>query len=185
MTIGFYSAFFDPMIVDQWYLSAPLDRGGGEIHAARFASGRPYLGTPPCSMKIYQAGIPVEVSFGRSNVPVVSDAARFAIESVATQDCEFFPIDLPGTGKRWHILNAISLVDCFDVDRSVFEEATGEGDEREYDSVWKVVIDPVRAAGHDLFRIRGYDLDLIVSERVKVAIESLPRHGVCFTRVTP
>ncbi|MFO0820020.1 MAG: hypothetical protein U1A77_18870 [Pirellulales bacterium] len=118
------------------------------------------------------------------NLPVVSDLARSAIESVAAGDCEFFTIDIQGTGRPWHILNAIALVDCFDVYRSNFKQK-GEGDQRKYEMVSKLVIDPARVGTHELFRIRGYDLHLIVSERVKAAIERLPRYGVDFKCVTP
>ncbi|MFO0820019.1 MAG: hypothetical protein U1A77_18865 [Pirellulales bacterium] len=180
----FFTAFFDPEIGPQWYLGKPIDRGGTEIQAVQFTSGQSYRGPPPHSVKIYQAGPPTEVSFGWMNLPVFSDSARSAIESVAAQDCEFFTIDIQGTGRPWHILNAIALVDCFDVNRSEFEQE-GEGDQAEYDWVYKLVIDPARVGPHELFRIRGYALDLIVSEKVKAAIERLPRHGVSFKCVTP
>jgi hypothetical protein len=42
-------------------------------------------------------------------------ADRSRRDRVADQDCEFFTIDIQGTGRPWHILNVIALVDCLDV----------------------------------------------------------------------
>lgn len=189
MISKYYIATFDGRILDQWHLSAPIDRFGNKIRASKFTVGRECDGAAPAEVPIYQASKSLQVSFGDEKMVVVSAQAKTAILAVEARDCQFFKVRIPGIPEPWFLLNAIVLVDCFDEKRSVSErQEPTDGNaphDVEYDMVAKLVIDPARVGDHDLFRVRGWDIDLIVSDRVKAALERLPSHGVLFKCVTP
>jgi hypothetical protein len=180
---GYHIATFDPRIADQWHLSRPRDTDGNEIGGYHFTSGRPYVGPRAASIPIYQDGRPMEVSFGEEKIVVVSNRAKAALENVAAQDCQFFEVAIPRMMQPWHILNAIHLVDCFDETMSRFSPGPADGER--YALVTRLVIDPARVRGQQLFRVRRWDVDLIVSDAVKSVIEQIPNHGVRFIQVTP
>jgi hypothetical protein len=183
MTV-YYIATFDPRIADQWHLGAPRDADGNEIPGYYLTSGSTYSGPQPVKVSIYQDGRPLEVSFNHEKVVAVSSRAKEAMEAVAPQDCEFFEVAIPQMTHPWHILNAIHLVDCFDEAKSSFDFAPSDDDQR-YAIVTRLIINPARVRGQQLFRVQRWDVDLIVSDAVKAAIESVPNHGVRFIQVTP
>ena len=183
---SYFIATFDARIRDQWHLGLSLDGGGTELRGGLFTMGRPYQGVLPATIPIYQAGRPVEVTFGDEKMVVVSPRARKAIETVAAKDCQFLPVSIQGTTGPWYVLKAIALVDCFDESKSIFEMGpANDSGVRDYDMVARLVIDPARTDNHELFRVQGWDIDLIVSDAVKNAIEGVPNHGVLFKQVTP
>lgn len=179
---AYYIATYDPRIADQWHLAAPRDAHGNEIRGYQFRLGRPYAGPQPVKVPIYRDGRPLEVSIGAEKMVVVSQQAMQVIEPLAAGECEFFAVTIPRMSLLWYILNACTLVECFDEARSRF--TPGSGDER-YSIVTRLMLDPDRIRGHQLFRVKGWDVDLIVSDTVKAAIEGIPNHGVLFRQVTP
>jgi Immunity protein family (Imm11) len=181
---AYHSATFDPHIADQWHLDVPRDGEGNEIRGYHFTSGHPYSSTRPVKVSIYQDGRPLELSFNSEKVVVVSSRARKAVEAVAPKDCQFFDVAIPRMTQPWYILNAIHLVDCFDEAKSRFDLAPSETGRR-YAIVTKLIIDPAPLRGQQLFRVRNWDVNLIVSDAVKAAIEGIPSHGVWFKQVTP
>ena len=180
---GYHIATFDPRIADQWHLSAPRDVAGDEIRGYHFTLGRPYSGPQPATIPIYREGRSLEVSFGAEKIVVASNRAKAALEVIAAQDCQFFEVAIPRMTQPWHILNAIHLVDCFDESKSRFSPGPADGER--YALVTRLVIDPTRVRGQQLFRVQRWDVDLIVSDAVKAVIEQIPNHGVRFIQVTP
>jgi hypothetical protein len=183
---SYFIATFDARIRDQWHLGSPLDGGGTELRGGLFTMGRSYQGARPATIPIYQTGRPVEVTFGDEKMVVVSQTAKQAVERVAAKDCQFIPVSIPGMNAPWFILNAIALVNCFDESRSIYEAgASNSPQSPDYDAVARLIVDPARIGNHQLFRVQGWDVDLIVSDTVKSAIEAISNHGVLFKQVTP
>jgi hypothetical protein len=179
---AYYRASFD-MTPDQWHMGTARDEFGNEIRGYHFRLGRPYTGLPPVRLEIYQDGRPQQVSFGFESMVVVSQQARQAIEPVASGDCEFFPVAIPRMPAPWFVLNATRLLDCFDEINSRFTRNPAKEDG--YSIVTRLMVDPARIRGQQLFRVKGWDVPLIVSDAVKAAMETVPQHGVRFVQVTP
>lgn len=53
----------------------------------------------------------------------------------------------------------------------------------QYLMVTNLTINPDRTDGQDIFRIRGWEIALIVSEEIKRSIEGMPNLGVVFDPV--
>ena len=82
------------------------------------------------------------------------------------------------------ILNVVNLVKCLNEDQSSFTKWTEEDGRPDrigdYRMVTKLRIDPKAAAGNRLFRVRGWEIALIVNDRVKDCIEGFSESGVTF-----
>lgn len=89
----------------------------------------------------------------------------------------------------YHILHFWDEVDCVDEDKSQFEKFQPNDPIRpdlagHYSSFFKLIIDPNRTAGKDIFRLAKSGSEVIVSEEVKRRFEAADVTGAVFKRVT-
>lgn len=169
---------------DQWFLDEPRSAEGLEIDARQFIHGVPYCGPRPATVPIGNPGHELDFSFGAFHMNTVSLEVADIIRNFAAQDVEFFPVRIPGAKKEYTILNTITQIDCLDESRSEFTRWP-EDDDRPYRvgtyrMIYKLLIDPERARGHHLLRIKGWSQDLLVSKTLKEALEMCPNLGIEF-----
>ncbi len=173
---------------DQWFLRGPLSADGETIDPCEFTEGVPYTGPVPVRVPVRQLGKEAAFSLGALDLPVVSQTVREIIERVAPGAAEYFPVIIEGAKCNYAILNITRRVECLDEGRSEFTLWTEEDDSPElvghYRMISMVCIDHSRAAGHHLFRLSRWTLDILVSDTLKSAIEDLPNLGVAFIAVT-
>lgn len=103
-----------------------------------------------------------------------------------------FPASIQGFQQRtsYHILHFWDEADCVDEDLSLFEKYQADDPVRpdlvgQYSGFFKLVIDPSRAAGKDIFRLAKSGTEVIVSEEVKRRFEVARVTGAVFKCVTP
>lgn len=119
-------------------------------------------------------------------VPIVSDRLKNALSSV--EGVRFFEITLERerqTFRQYYAMVTDKMIDCFDEEASVYQVFTPDDPVRpdragDYHSVLRLVVDPIKAAGHDIFRIKRYPTALIVSDRVKRILEKRGLSGLRF-----
>lgn len=168
----------------QWFLDEPLTVDDFEIDARAFVRGRPYVGTRPARVPVGNPGTELAFSFGAFDMPVVLSEVADTVRRIANDDVECFPVQIPGSTKSYVVLNAVVSLDCLDESRSELTRWTS-ADHRpdrlgEIHMISKIRIDPVRAEGHQVFRIKGWPIALLVTEKIKNALESFPNLGVTF-----
>lgn len=159
-----------------------------QIDAREFAEGRRYQGLTPVSVPLDVDGPRPEFTFGSGSMPVISDTLAEMIESLCPGDVQRFPITVLPSVSGYEILNVIATADCFDETLSHFKKWTPENGRPErvgdYRDVYPLRIDPRRTDSHDIFRILGWVGALIVSDRLKTAMEGIDNLGVVFEPVT-
>jgi hypothetical protein len=118
---------------------------------------------------------------------VATRALCSLLERTAPNEIECFPIAIPGAKASYAILNVVSKVDCLDEKASETVKwiaSDGRPDKiGQYRSVSRLIIDPNRAIGHQVFRIARWEIALIVSNTIKCALEQHEHLGVVFQRV--
>lgn len=128
-----------------------------------------------------------EMDFTLTNsfiVPIVSDRMKDILSFV--EGVRFMRVAIAkDTLRQYYIMVVDEFVDCFDESQSIFKVFTPGNPIRpdrvgDYHSVIKLMVDPARAEGHDIFRIKKYPIVVIVSERVKQALEAQELTGLCF-----
>jgi hypothetical protein len=160
-----------------------------EIDAREFSRGRHYRGPVPVALPLDVDGPRPEFTIGSFHMPIVSRELAEIIEGLCPGDVERFPVTVLPVLSGYEILNVVATADCVDEQRtrhitrwtldSARPDRAGQ-----YHVIAGLVIDPARTNGQGIFRVRDWDVALIVSHRVKVAMEKIGNLGVVFEPVT-
>ncbi len=163
---------------DKWFLGEPLTRDGAEIDARDFRYGRPHAGPEPADVPVAYIGTMVEFNLAAFDMPVVSEAVADLIRHITPDDCEWFPVTI-GAGLHGHfIMNAVFTEACVDEARSrleLWQPEHGRPDKvGKYKMIYELAIDPGRTHGRHVFRLAGWVVELVVSERIKERWKKYP-----------
>jgi hypothetical protein len=187
----YYEIDDDKYIPGRWYLRMPQadEAGRGEMFDVwRFREGR-YLNIEyPIRMSVKPAGIALEFSraFG---VPVVHRRVVTLFERLGLQrEVQFIPVEVEGQAEPYFILNALQIIRCVDEARSdevfFWRPEDGEPDKvGQYKNVRGLKVEPSRIGDANIFRPWGWRVILIVSERVKLAMDQEGITGTYFVEV--
>ena len=171
------------------YPLAVHDDGLCDIDAREFAEGRRYEGLTPVALSLRVDGPRPEFTFAAGQMPIVSHRLAAVIESLCPSDVQRFPVVVLPAVSGYEILNVVATADCLDETRSEFSKFTVDDSVRpdragDYSAVARLRIDPRRTDGHGIFRVRRWEIALVVSDEVKKAMERFDHLGVVFEPVS-
>lgn len=129
----------------------------------RFAHELPVL-----DLAVVEPGEPMDFSRTALGMTVVSSRAADLLRRVAANDVELFPCRIDGLDRGFQVVNIVTPLDCVDRARSKLL-VPGDPDGTTTD-MFAWVIDPVRTAGHALFRLDNEEATIVVSEVLKEEI---------------
>ena len=173
-------------VPDRWHLDWARLRDGTEpalSDGVRFESlERPVI-------PVTHSGLVLDFSLTSFGVPVATKVLADAVAAVARSDVQCVPVEIPGYGELV-ALNSLRIVRCIDDKRSEFIKWTKRDHRADlagtYRQVTNLVLDrkaiPPDAA---FFRLKGWEVALIVSEPVKMAMERAGCFGAKFTEIPP
>lgn len=172
----------DATFGDRWFLGRPIGESGDEIDPRLFNYGRPYTGERPVAVPISYTGRMVQFNFAAFDMPVASQSVASIIREVSPTAVEFYPVSVGGMEHGAFILNVLSRCACLDEGRSKvtkWSEEDGRPDKiGQYKMVIDLIVEPAKARGHDIFRIEGWKIALIVSENLWRRLREVPDLGV-------
>ena len=179
----------DMKIPGRWALGAPLDARGQEIDPWQFEKSRVLELDFTPRFPLLERGTALEFSSAAFGIPLVNGRFVQLFEHLDSRhEVQFIPAQVEGISEPYFILNALRTLRCID------EACSGEVEfwkpehgepERigEYRAVYGLKIDPVKAAGADIFRTWGWSVALIVSEHLKEVLVRERITGPKFTAV--
>lgn len=169
--MGFHQLWFDA----RWLLADPTAKGA-EFDTSMFTVGRPSDPPEGMSARVELEGEPTDISWTNTTIPVVTDAVASLIESISPGAVQWVPLQIEGHGQRL-IMNVVAMVpDCIDEGRTDVLRYPDDDNERpgQYHQIiglhLKADLDPP----HDIFRIVGWHVPIIITDRLKAALED---HG--------
>ncbi|MFY0528515.1 imm11 family protein [Archangium gephyra] len=185
----FHELFFDSRIREQWVLAEPIDGQGEEIDPWQFFSGRPIAlsGTP--RIPVDAPGRALDFSFTTLSIPIVHARLAPLFERLGLgQQVQLLPVEVTGRTEPYFLVNVLRVLPCIDDARcervEYWRPEDGAPDRvGDYRLVRGLRIDPSRAGDSDIFRPRGWNSVLLVSERLKDALEDEQVGGIRFTEV--
>ncbi|CAG9241909.1 conserved hypothetical protein [Burkholderia diffusa] len=170
----------------RWYLGQPATPEG-EVLPGTFCKGQPWLDRSPLTVKVRQAGEPANFNHSGFAEYILSAEMMSHLRKILNPvSFQGIPISINGCHEKYEVLNVLDIVDCVDEDNSYFSRWTIDDGRPERVGDYKISllrIDPDRAIGHDLFRVKGWNIALICSERVKNHLETAGVTGIRFKPV--
>lgn len=162
----------------------PLQDDGSEIDPLVFTEGHviPHLSTVTYPLTV--EGPWVDFLFTLFDIPVISERLKEILKIYCDTQCQFISIrNIPGR----YILNCTLSLPCFDYSSSQYVLWSADDGVPSKCGMIKAVtelrIDPDKVVGHDLFRVEGWEVALIVSERVRDLLVASQVSGIAFRNV--
>ncbi len=174
----YFELFDDMRILDRWEFDSPLDKDGQEIWHGQFSRGMPLEIRTPASIPLYSPGRALDYTTTALGIPVVHAKFREAFERLRIQDqLQFFPTTIEGQPDSYFLVNVLRVIRCIDDAKCEAVFHYTEEDEEpdrvgEYRNVRGLRIDSRQVGTCHIFRPWGWQLAVIVSERVKEALEA-------------
>lgn len=184
----YYRLLDDINYPQRWYLGDIIETNDDW----QFTSGQKInelLLSGNLSINVYKDGKPMDYTTNEAySVPIVS--ARIKAQLGDVKELQFIPVGINGKGVSlsYFIMVVTEKKSCVNEDLSEFGKFI-EGDPirpdlaGEYSWFTKLIVDQNKINGEDIFRIDKATNYLIVSEKIKKAIEDINTTGVKFTEV--
>jgi hypothetical protein len=187
--IQYHELFFDSRIRDQWVLAEPTNEHGEELDPWQFFTGRPIVlaGTPRISLAV--PGRALDFSFTTLSIPLVHGRLVPLFKGLGLQQqMQLLPVQVVGQTEPYFIINVLRIIRCIDDARcervEYWRPEDGAPDRvGDYRLVRGLRIDPSQVGDADILRPKGWSSVLLVSERLKQALEDHRIGGIRFTEV--
>ena len=173
---------------NRWHLTGPVDAQGQEPDDVwQFTGGHPVKEPGPLWMRYDVPGEPLDYSHGGLDVPIVHARVAEVFTRLAPREVQLLPVQIEGQSDPYFILVVTRLIRCIDEEASRIQRWTAEDGIPEkvgqYASVRNLHIDRSRVGEAQVFRLEDWEVDIIVSEELKAALEHIQASGVSFTEV--
>ncbi len=183
----YFELWDDMEVPGRWVLhQKDIDEHGRSVDPWLFDNGtllhlegRPVLG-------ISHPGVPLDFSLTELATPIVTERVVSLFDQLELgKEVQFIPAQVEGRTEPYFILNTLHILRCIDDARcETVVYWTPEDGEPElvgkYQNVRGLKVDPARMGDVGICRPWGWTVALIVSERVKLAMENAGITGTRF-----
>ncbi len=177
----------DVYIPHRWDLGMPRNRQGVELDDWQFRLGQPVHIQERLRIPVEGAGKPLDYTEAGVRLPVVHVRVASMFTELAPNDVQLLPVDVEGQPDQYLILVATRRFRCIDEQASRIELWTHEDGVPhkvgKYFSVVDMRIDKSKVGNAQVFRCEGWAGPLIVSEKIKDALERMGATGPRFEEV--
>ena len=189
MSYRFFKLVDDMSIPKRWVLGELMDAPGRELDDPwQFTKGCAVGVEERLTVSIDVSGIALDFSLTGLSTPIVHGRVASVFSELAPDDIQLIPVGVEGyPAEQYFILVATKLIRCIDEKASRVEfwkpedglpEKVGQ-----YSSVRGMRIDKSKVGAAKVFRTKGWNVALIVSEEIKDALERIGATGTKFTEV--
>jgi hypothetical protein len=187
MSQRFFDLYDDVYVPNRWHLATPIDSQGCKVHDWDFKRGTPVHVEGRMKIPIKVAGRPLDFSEAGVRIPVVHVKVASMLSELAPGDVQLIPADIEGQPDQYLILVATRLIRCIDEKASRILLWTAEDGAPhkvgKYRDVRDLRIDKTKVGNAQVLRPEGWSGTLLVSERIKDALERLGATGTKFQEV--
>lgn len=169
----------------RWHIGDVLLPDGAEF---LLKDGVPVDVSKPIHAFVTHPGRVLEFCHTSFGIPLATRALTDAIKAIGGFDVQSIPITISAQTGMF-VLHTLRVLRCIDEPRSIFQKFTADDPVRpdlagQYRSIAKLVLDrsAIPTDAH-FFRIKDWEVALIVSEAVKGAMERVGCFGAEFTEI--
>jgi hypothetical protein len=190
MFMKYYELLSNMRLRGRWVLADPVDEHGQEVDPWQFDNGSFLHPQDKLVLRQARPGSALDFSFTTLTIPVVHGRVVSLCERLGLQkQVQFLPAQVEGQTEPYFILNALRIVRCIDDARCeevrYWRPEDGDPDKvGQYRVVAGLRIDPSTVGDSHIFRPWGWSVALLVSERLKQAMEEEGITGTKFVEVS-
>ncbi len=166
----FYRLTDDMYLENRWYLNGVRSQVGTSIDSRIFTYGKPIHFPGKLNVGIRSHGTPLDFTLADFGLPVLRTDLAEELVSLVKDVVQLFHVTIDGQEKSYSIINVVSTVPCLDenIDGIMYWGETDGRPEKVggYRMVPSIKVVPQRIRDQEIFRISGWEVALIVSERV-------------------
>jgi hypothetical protein len=170
----------------RWELSEPRNQFGNEIEPDDFLDCKT-LSYGPVVFSIEQPGETLDITFSYMDVPVVNRITRDILLSQCEQDVQFIPAVVGDVSDGFFVLNILHAISCVDETKSHVMKWTAEDNDPsmrgKYRMITNLVVDNSILSGHHICRIKGWEVAIIISDKLKSLFDQHRLTGVLYQKV--
>lgn len=167
MSTSYYRLVDEKHIPNRWYLKGPLTTLGETIDPRAFTEARAVECAVPLTVPVRRRGIPLDFTLADFDMPVLRSSFAMRLRELEPEAIQLIPSTVAGEAGAFDILNVLSVVDALDEERSAityWREEDGRPERvGQYRMVLNMTLDPSRIGAHHVFRIKGWEVALVVS----------------------
>jgi hypothetical protein len=166
----------------RWYLGSPRRRDGREVDPRLFTSGQQYTGEGDLEINVRQGRKALDFTLASFDMPVIAPGLANRLQVCCGHAIQLIAANVSGMPVA--IMNVLQVLDGI---HETFSEITWWSAEDglptkvdTYAAIGKLVLRRERLQGAKIFRLKNWELPLIVSETVKDLIEDAHATGIGF-----
>jgi hypothetical protein len=171
----------------RWWLKAPVDGDGRPVDPELFRYGKLLELHSALTISVRYDGKPLDWTFADFDMPVVSKRTATLLRNICRDDFQSFDATIEGYGGDFVVLNFLKVIRCMDEQKSdilFWRKEDGLPDKiGKYKQVANLRIDSSKVRDANIFRIAGWKIALIVSEKIKNEFQREKITGVRFVGV--
>lgn len=185
----YYEMYIDVHVPGQWTIRSPVNARGEKLIPWEFMQGRSVHLEEEPFVPLFYPGLALDYSESGRGIAVVSQRLAHLWTRLGFQkEVQLIPARVEGQMERFFILNTLHVIRCVDEARcqavTFWEPQHGNPEWiGQYRNVRGLKIDPMPVGDINIFRPWGWAIALIVSERVKLAMEEEGISGARFVEV--
>jgi hypothetical protein len=187
MSLRFFDLADDVYIPHRWDLGMPMNSQGQKLDDWQFRLGEPVHIQERLKVPVRGAGKPLDYTEAGVRLPVVHVRVASLFAELAPDDVQLLPVDVEGEPDQYLILVATRRFRCIDEKASRIQLWTHEDGVPhkvgQYSSVRDLRIDKSKVGNAQVFRCEGWEGPLIVSEKIKDALQRMGATGPRFEEV--
>ncbi len=170
----------------RWFLGG-IDFDGEWDFWKHLKPGRVTIPDRVLNISIRKKGIPIDITFADFGLPIVNEKIK---DAIGEDDAQYLPVKIPGIDANYYLMIIAIEVECVDELKSVFDKWLVDDPIRpdkagQYKTIYKLIINPLQVPDQvNIFRLKSYNVDIIISDKLKSVFEKNNVTGINFTKVS-
>jgi hypothetical protein len=186
--MDYFEFSFGPGDLYPWHFDTPIAKDGSDVSIWAFSMGKRYAGPHDLKTRVTHEGTKTSVVFAAFGIIFIEEKLGNLLAEKLKSRIQLIPVEVIGTDMKFVILNLLDEIECVDEVNSKFTKYEPGNQMRpdkvgHYRSFYKLMIDPAKAQGADLFKVKGW-VTVVISGFAKEIIEKYDSRGCAFLKVT-